>query len=324
MQFRSLLTLLAAPLLVAACSSTSDETTAPELDVPAGAEAVSLLGQPLYAPPIPAQDLPLLESALENAQAACASDPGNPINYVWLGRRTAALGHFRDAVRIFGEGIGRWPGNPRFWRHRGHRMITLRQFALAQSDLEQAAALAANILDEPEDPVLPNSRGIVLETLKQNIQYHLGIAKYLQGDFGSATENFFNCLNMSKNADSVCASTYWLYMTLRRDHQDDAAAKLLDAITPNMDIVQYTAYFELCLMFKGQRNPDRLAASRAGADMASADFATVSYGIGNWYLCNGDADKAREYFQRASQSPMWPAFGCIAAEVEMTRGTISR
>jgi len=55
------------------------------------------------------------------------------------------------------------------------------------------------------------------------------------------------------------------------------------------------------------------------ADTADVQVATLSYGLGNWYLVRGDTVSARRWFQRAIQSGGWPAFGFIVAESELRR-----
>jgi ketosteroid isomerase-like protein len=55
------------------------------------------------------------------------------------------------------------------------------------------------------------------------------------------------------------------------------------------------------------------------ADTAGTQVATLSYGLGNWYLVRGDSAKARAWFERAVQSGGWAAFGFIAAERELAR-----
>jgi hypothetical protein len=47
--------------------------------------------------------------------------------------------------------------------------------------------------------------------------------------------------------------------------------------------------------------------------------ATLSYGIGNWYLVRGDTAQARKWFERSVASGGWPAFGFIMSEVELRR-----
>lgn len=55
------------------------------------------------------------------------------------------------------------------------------------------------------------------------------------------------------------------------------------------------------------------------ADANPLQLATYGYGIANWRLYNGRTAKAREQFEKIVTSPHWPAFGFIAAEVELAR-----
>lgn len=84
-----------------------------------------------------------------------------------------------------------------------------------------------------------------------------------------------------------------------------------------MTILENAAYHHRLLLYKGLKKPEELL----GADSTTHhDTATHGYGIGNWYLCNGQTAKARETFQRVLATSYWPAFGFIAAEADMARG----
>ncbi len=50
------------------------------------------------------------------------------------------------------------------------------------------------------------------------------------------------------------------------------------------------------------------------------NIATQGYGVGNWYLVNGDVAAATEIFERIVAGTSWAAFGYIAAEAELARG----
>ena len=47
--------------------------------------------------------------------------------------------------------------------------------------------------------------------------------------------------------------------------------------------------------------------------------ATLSFGLGNWYLVHGDGVRARAAFERAIASGGWPGFGFIVSEAELAR-----
>jgi tetratricopeptide (TPR) repeat protein len=59
---------------------------------------------------------------------------------IWLGRRLAYLGRYRDAIDALTKGIAKHPTEARLYRHRGHRHITIRKFALAIADGDRAKA----------------------------------------------------------------------------------------------------------------------------------------------------------------------------------------
>ena len=100
---------------------------------------------------------------------------------IWLGRRTAYLWRYEEAIEIYTRGLTAHPDDPRLWRHRGHRYISTRRFDLAVRDLEQAARLAAANPDRIEPDGLPNSYGIPTGTMRFNIYYHLGLATSSEG-----------------------------------------------------------------------------------------------------------------------------------------------
>ena len=79
------------------------------------------------SPPIPPETKLKLEKQLSGAEAHYESNPDNPDAMIWLGRRQAYLGRFTEAIGTFTKGIAKFPGDARFYRHRGHRHITLRQ-----------------------------------------------------------------------------------------------------------------------------------------------------------------------------------------------------
>ena len=146
-------------------------------------EAMSLLGKPLHAAALPAETRVRLEANLATARAEFEKNPASADAAIWLGRRTAYLGRFRDAIAIYSTAIAKHPGDARLYRHRGHRYITVREFDNAIADLSKAASLVADTPDEVEPDGQPNARNIPTGTLKTNIYYHLGLAHYLKGDF---------------------------------------------------------------------------------------------------------------------------------------------
>ena len=280
-------------------------------------EAVSLSGKPLVSPPPTGETKTRLEADLAKAQADYDRDPASADAAIWLGRRLAYLGRFRDAIDVYTRGIAQHPGEPRLYRHRGHRYITIRKFDLAIADLRKASQLIAGKKDEIEPDGAPNQAGIPRSTLQSNIWYHLGLAQYLTGDFGAALASYREGIRVSRvNDDMLVATSDWLYMTLRRLKRDAEARQVLEPIREQMDVLENGAYHARLLMYKGLRTPESVLNLNTADDI---QIATQGYGVGNWYLVNGDRAKAREIFEHVVAGKAWTAFGFIAAEADLAR-----
>lgn len=283
-------------------------------------EIVTLLGERRPPPAIPEETRARLESQWELARDDASTRPEDPDALIWLGRRTAYLGRHEEAIGLFSDGIARWPEDARFYRHRGHRRITLRQFDAAVGDFEQAAKLIAGTPDQPEPDGQPNARNIPTSSLHFNVWYHLGLARYLLGRFDRALSAYWACYAVSGNPDALVATSHWLYMTLRRLGRDDEAGKVLMPILDEMDVIENGAYHRLLLLYTGSLAPEALLDAPANSNATLHD-GTAGYGIGNWHLYNGRREQAEDWFRRIYAGPQWAAFGFIAAEAELARMT---
>ena len=319
-------------LLLASCAGQGARTapleTVPALDLPrvqpspaadaadTGSEAISLFGKPLVPPPLDPKTQADREARLAEARAQAEAHPDGADTLIWLGRRTAYLGRYREAIDVYTRGLEKHPDEPRLLRHRGHRYISIRRFDLAIADLERAAKLIAGKPDEVEPDGLPNARNTPVSTLQTNIWYHLGLAYYYLGDSANAEHAFRECLKVSKNADMQVATTHWLYMILRRQGRVGEADELLAPIRTDMDVIENRAYHWLVLMYKGEI-PAESILSLAGEE--GLDPATLGYGVGNWHLYNGRREEAVRTFRQVLASDQWSAFGYIAAEADLKR-----
>jgi tetratricopeptide (TPR) repeat protein len=292
-----------------ACTGGSDGTNLP--DLPDGIQAVSLLGDSLSS----STPAPGAVERYEQARRAYEANPGDADALIWFGRRAAYTGEYREAVAIFTSGIEAFPDDARMYRHRGHRYITLRQFDLAIADLERAARLIEGTADEVEPDGLPNALNIPLTTLHSNIWYHLGLARYLNGDLEGALEAYRKCRAVERNDDGTVSSTHWLYMILRRLGREDEAAAVLEPVHPEMEIIENTSYYRLCLLYKGLLTPDDLP----GEGLEGSANDALVYGIGNWHLYNGDREGAKDVYERIMESGGWASFGYLAAEADLHR-----
>jgi len=292
--------------------------TAKRRELPAGAEAISLLGKTLVSRPPAGEAKTRLDAELAAAQrdfdASAANGVASADAFIWLGRRTAYLGRFRDAIAIYTRGIAAHPNDARLYRHRGHRYITVRELHPAIADLERAATLAAG-KDEVEPDGRPNARNTPIGTTQSNIYYHLGLAYYLQGDFRRALTAYQECMKFSGNPDRLVSTSHWLYMTLRRLGRTAEAARVLEAITPQMDIIENRSYHRLLLLYKGVLTPQELLGKAVDAN----DPPTIGYGVANWHYYNGRREEALALWRIIVEGETWAAFGYIAAEAELAR-----
>ncbi len=266
------------------------------------------------APPVSEEARRDNEARLAEARRNYDAHRSDPQAIIWLGRRLAYLGRFREAIEAYSEGIKKFPWDARFYRHRGHRYITLRRFDLAISDLTKAAKLIKGKPDEVEPDGQPNVRNIPTSTLQFNIWYHLGLAHYLTGNNEEALRSYRRCLEVSENPDALVATTHWLYMTLRRLNKEREANKELEPISEGMDVIENTGYYRLLLMYRGQISPETLLAESLKQG-GSAGF-SILYGIGNWHLYNGRRAEAVKIFREMLAGDQWTSFGYIAAEVD--------
>ena len=254
-----------------------------------------------------------LESAARNA----VSDPSVD-NFIWYARRKGYLGRYKDAVDALTIALEKFPSDARIYRHRGHRLITLRCFDDAVRDLKKAAALTKGKSDEIEPDGIPNAKNIPTSTLQSNIWYHLGLAYYLKGDLKRALIAYEKCAKVSKNSDMRVATAHWQYMTLRRMGKKVAAAKLLGQFQGNIEVIENDDYLTLIRLYRGERDAEELA-KILGREAKTLGSASLGYGLGNWYFYIGETEKGLDIFRKIVGGDQWASFGYIAAEAELAR-----
>lgn len=259
-----------------------------------------------------------LKANLAIAREAYSKNPTIAEELIWYGRRMAYIGEYREAIKIFTEGVSKFPNDARMYRHRGHRYITLRCFDDAIRDFEAAAKLIKGKADEIEPDGMPNARNIPTSTLQSNIWYHLGLAYYLKGDFKKAEHAYAESQKVSKNNDMRVATVYWRYMALRRLGKPKEAKQLLDTLPKDLEVIENEDYLKLIKLNRGDERPENLLSTIKG-DAKTLGSASLGYGIGNYFLYNGDRDKAIEIFRKIVAGDQWSSFGYIAAEVELAR-----
>jgi tetratricopeptide (TPR) repeat protein len=310
--FRALTPLLLPAILFTAAMSCS--TSVPEPVV----EATSLFGKSLYRIEPAGESGERTIAQLDEARRNWMADSTSEDAIIWYGRRLSYAGRYNEAITIYSNGLLHHPDSYKLRRHRGHRYISVRKFNEAIQDLEEAAALTQGIPDEIEPDGLPNSLNQPRSSDQTNIWYHLGLAHFLKGSFSKSADAFEKCVQLSTNDDMKVAATDWLYMCYRRLGRKDRADRLLTAIQPEMDIIENTSYHKRLLMYKGDIAADSLLEAAVN-EQNSLDLLTQGFGVGHWYLVNGDQGRASRIFQLITMQENWAAFGYIAAEAELRR-----
>lgn len=239
-------------------------------------------------------------------------------NIIWYARRKGYLGRYKDAIDALTITLPKFPNDARIYRHRGHRYITLRCFDDAIRDLEKAAKLIKGKPDEVEPDGQPNEKNIPTSTLQSNIWYHLGLAYYLKGDFKKAIEAYKEAMKVSKNNDMLAATSHWLYMAYRRSQKPVDAGRLLEPIDGDFEVIENEDYLKLLRLYRNEVKPEMLLES-LGEKAETLGNASLAYGLGNWYLYNGDKVRAMNIFRKITAGNQWASFGFIAAEAEIVR-----
>jgi tetratricopeptide (TPR) repeat protein len=233
-------------------------------------------------------------------------------NTIWLGRFTAYKGEYRKAIEIYSEGLEKFPDESRLLRHRGHRYISVRDFDKAIADLEKAAQLIEGTENKVEEDGMPNAQGIPVSTMHGNIYYHLGLAHYLAGNDREAIAAYKKCLATSPSQDNVVSAVHWLYTINCQMGNMTEAEMYLEQIDPTMSVIENEAYLKACLLYKGVLQQEDIQTSEDAASNSA-----LSYALGNYLLCQGNKEEAKDIFKKIVAGSDWASFGYIAAEVDL-------
>ena len=231
--------------------------------------------------------------AVARAQSALSADPRNVEKIIALGVAQSGVRQFREAIETFTRGLAIAPDNAMLYRWRGHRYLSVREFDKAMQDL---------------------TRGFTLDSLNYGILYHLGIVRFVRGEFAGAADAFRRAQPIAPEAGELAGSTDWLWMSLSRAGRSAEAKAMLDRRPDSLPVDN--AYSRRLKLYRGQLPPDSVMTA---ADTADVQAATLAFGIGNWFLVRGDTARARSWFERSVRSGGWPGFGFILSEVELRR-----
>ncbi len=244
--------------------------------------------------------LPDDKGVVAAAEKALAEHPNDVKLILKLAQAHAAVWEDKEAVAACTRGLKIDPNNVDLLIERGHRELPLRQFTQARDDLKRAADL---------DPK------------QTEAYYHLGLAHYFMGEFAPAAEAFGKGRGLVTAQDSLVNFTNWCYVALRRAGKKEEAAKALEKIPPDMQSNpgHTEFYFNLVRFYQGLKTEAAILPQPPTDTESELSFDTIAYQLGNWYLYNGDASKAKEYFAQVSKGNVWVTWGFVGSEEELSR-----
>lgn len=143
----------------------------------------------------------------------------------------------------------------------------------------------------------------------------MGLAHYLKGEYEKANEAYMKGLEAADNNDMRVAFLYWKYMAMRKAGHDVEAGKILEQVSPEMELIENTSYHELLMVFKGVFTENQILDN----GNSELDNSTLGYGLGFWHDINGRHERANEIWQQVYDSNNWAAFGYIASEAELAK-----
>jgi len=209
---------------------------------------------------------------------------------------------FREAIEAFSIGLSYCPFHALTYRHRGHRLISIRRFSEAAADFEISSRIDPSNWDT---------------------WYHLGLSYYLLGQYERAARTYKTCYEMSNGTPELVAVADWYWMTLMRLGRKEEADKLLENISENTDAGENTSYLRRLLMYKGIIKPEELI-DYEGAAIIDLEIATQGYGLSNYYYLQGDIEKSNKALKMVLEHDrMWSAFGYLAAGVDAQKRGLS-
>ncbi len=268
-------------------------------------EGTSLLGVPLRAE----KD----DGRIAAADADLAKSPGKLDAMLKAGQVRDALLQYNASIGVYTKAMQAFPNDPRPYRWRGHRQISLRKFDLAIVDLEKARSLAPSSFEAA---------------------YYLGLAYYFSQRYGDAANEFARCVNMAGKPDEFakslpagmvgCATlpqtpeylmgiADWHYRALRRAGRSGEGKEILGNIKEGLQMRSNESNYRDLRFFQGKVSEKELLESTGIAYTNAASAVALQQILG------GRIGEGCTLWRKLSRDSNWSAFGVIAAEVELTK-----
>ncbi|MCC5925236.1 MAG: hypothetical protein JJU41_01635 [Bacteroidetes bacterium] len=292
------------------CTTNQEGTTSNREKGSTMIEATSLLGDGLIRPDFDEQSMEVLTNELREAINLY---DGTPTSMVWIARRTAGLWRFQDAIVVLTDALEEFTGNPHLLRYRAQYLFLIREFAVAQNDLDH---IQGNLSDYEDFIEADAPDGSVIEpvsTFHFSVWFYSGLVMYVQGDFSQASIYFERAINAAQNMDAQITATDWLVFSLIQDNKNEQAKAIVQRIPADAHVTDASAYLQRLRM---------LADTDYIPPIEEYDVfgqITILYGKAIRAKINGDFNTYRSILQEILDTNIWAAISYIAAEAELYR-----
>lgn len=228
--------------------------------------------------------------------AAQALEPEN--GKLWFERAKiyASTGNMREAVEALSRAIAVDPFCGIYYRWRGHRHLNCGDVADACADF----TIASRLLPENWD-----------------VWYHLGLCNVVLGRREAAQYAHKKCWEMHMIDQKRVALVNWAWINLSlMGRREEADALLEKYVAPDMQVGPNIGYLNMCLTYKGERDPELLLKREDDSEESILNVMTQAFGLANYYLVCGNRDKYDElidYIVEQGKDAAWNCFGYSAA-----------
>jgi tetratricopeptide (TPR) repeat protein len=223
------------------------------------------------------------------------------------------LGKLNESIESYKKAIAINPNYEEAHNNLGVALNKVGQFEEAIKSLSEAITYANDsLLIEYEHSGLTLNNKKTVYNVKFNIWYYLGLSYYMKGNYDKAISSFRRCEKYTNNNDLKVVIANWLYTAFAKIGNLDLAEAEIMSIPINMRLIEIKSrkYHDLIMLYRGLVTPSILT-KRNGID------ADVGYGIGNYYLINGQVKNAISAFNRVISTEQQELIGYMAIEKEL-------
>lgn len=272
--------------------------------------ATSLIGTPLTIPKYSAQTQKILDQDIAIAEAALRIAPEREDSHIWYGRRLDYAGRICDSVDAFSAGLKQFPNSYKLYRFRARDLTRARRFKEALADYTKALELMGDTPDSFEPDGMPNPIGLTISTYRGNIVYYHAQTSFATGDYPTMVTGMAKSLALAADFardDMRVPTAYWTYIAYRKMGEHDKARAVINAIEPNLKLIENFAYYQAVQIMQGRLKP---------ADLKDTRDSTIKFAIAMERRFSGDEKGANALLTeivRENPQGHWPAEAELAS-----------